>query len=270
MANTEGHTGKRGRLEDKVAVVTGSTYGIGEAIARVLSAEGAVSIVTGRTESEGKETAEKIRKEGNRAEYHRLDVTDEKQIQQVFDQVYETHGRLDILVNNAGIAGPNKPTHEYSREEWDKVFSVNVTGAAMCTKHAVPYLQKTGGGSIVYMSSIYGIVGAPDIPAYHATKAANRNMAKIDALMYAKDNIRVNSVHPGFIWTPLVEKYLQEMANRTDKKVDELREDLDSRHPIGHIGEPDDIAYGVLYLVSDEAKFVTGSELVIDGGYTSR
>jgi NAD(P)-dependent dehydrogenase (short-subunit alcohol dehydrogenase family) len=258
------------RLDGKVAVVTGSTYGIGEAIARVLSSEGAVSIVTGRTEYKGKKTAEKIQKEKNQAEYHSLDVTDEKQIQKVFTRVYEDHGRLDILVNNAGIAGPNKPTHEYSMEEWDKVFSVNVTGAAMCTKHAVPYLKKTGGGNIVYMSSIYGIVGAPDIPAYHATKAANRNMAKIDALMYAKDNIRVNSVHPGFIWTPLVEKYLQEMAKRTGKKLDELREDLDSRHPIGNIGEPDDIAYGVLYLVSDEAKFVTGSELVIDGGYTSR
>ena len=133
----------------------------------------------------------------------------------------------------------------------------------------VPYMQKHKSGNIVYVSSIYGIIGAPDVLAYHATKAANRVMAKIDALLYAKDNIRVNSVHPGFIWTPMVENFLKEQSKKTGLSIEELRTSLDQLHPIGHIGEPEDIANGVLYLVSDEAKFVTGTELIIDGGYTT-
>jgi NAD(P)-dependent dehydrogenase (short-subunit alcohol dehydrogenase family) len=258
-----------GRVEGKVAMVTGSTYGIGEAIARVLAREGAVSIITGRSQEEGKKVVEEITSTGGRAEYYPLDVTDEKRIEDVTKAVHEKYGRIDILVNNAGVAGPNKPTHEYSRIEWERVFDVNVTGAFLCTKHVVPHMQKQKSGNIVYISSIYGIIGAPDLPAYHATKAANRVMAKIDALLYAKDNIRVNSVHPGFIWTPLVENFLKEQCVKSGISCEELKKQLDSKHPIGHIGEPDDIAYGVLYLVSDEAKFVTGSELIIDGGYTA-
>ncbi len=258
-----------GRVEGKVAIVTGSTYGIGKAIAGILAREGAVSIITGRSQDEGKKAVEEITGAGGRAEYFPLDVTDEKRIEAVTKAVYDKYGRIDILVNNAGIAGPNKPTHEYARAEWESVFDVNVTGAFLCTKYAVPYMQKQKSGNIVYISSIYGIIGAPDLPAYHATKAANRVMAKIDALLYAKDNIRVNSVHPGFIWTPLVENFLKEQCAKSGLSCEELRRQLDSKHPIGHIGEPDDIAYGVLYLVSDEAKFVTGSELIIDGGYTA-
>ena len=184
--------------------------------------------------------------------------------------VAEKYGRIDILVNNAGVAGPNKPTHEYAREEWEWVFDVNVTGAFLCTKYVVPYMQRHRAGNIVYISSIYGIIGSPVFPAYHATKAANRVMAKIDALLYARDNIRVNSVHPGFIWTPMVENFLKDQSGKSGLSCEVLKKQLDSKHPIGHIiGEPDDIAYGVLYLVSDEAKFVTGSELIIDGGYTA-
>jgi NAD(P)-dependent dehydrogenase (short-subunit alcohol dehydrogenase family) len=258
-----------GRVEGKVAIITGSTYGIGEAIARVLAREGAVSIITGRSQEEGKKVVEAITNDGGKAEYYPLDVTDEEKIEEVVKAVQEKYGKIDILVNNAGVAGPNKPTHEYTRAEWEWVFDVNVTGAFLCTKHVVPHMQKQKSGNIVYISSIYGIIGAPDLPAYHATKAANRVMAKIDALLYAKDNIRVNSVHPGFIWTPLVENFLKEQCVKSGISCEELKKQLDSKHPIGHIGEPDDIAYGVLYLVSDEAKFVTGSELIIDGGYTA-
>jgi NAD(P)-dependent dehydrogenase (short-subunit alcohol dehydrogenase family) len=257
------------RVKGKVAIVTGSTYGIGEAIAKVLTKEGAISIITGRTEKEGLRVIEEIKAVGGKAEYYSLDVTDEDRVEAVARTVYNKYGKIDILVNNAGIAGPNKPTHEYSREEWEEVFNVNVTGAFLCTKHVVPYMKQQKSGNIIYISSIYGIVGAPDVPAYHATKAANRVMAKIDALLYAKENIRVNSVHPGFIWTPMVENFLKEQSRKSGISVDELRKGLDTMHPIGHIGEPEDIAYGVLYLVSDEAKFVTGSELIIDGGYTT-
>jgi len=261
---------KSGRVEGRTAIVTGSTYGIGEAIAKVLADEGAISIVTGRTEKDGEKVAEEIRTAGGAAEYYPLNVTDEKRVEEVARAVYDKYGRIDILVNNAGIAGPNKPVHEYTKEEWEKVFDVNVTGAFLCTKHVVPYMKKGGGGSIVYISSIYGIVGAHDVPAYHATKAANRIMAKTGALFYAEDNIRVNSVHPGFIWTPMVENFLEDLSQKSGVPVEELRTKLDSVHPIGHIGEPNDIAYGVLYLVSDEAKFVTGAELIIDGGYTTK
>jgi len=258
-----------GRIDGKVAVVTGSTYGIGEAIAKVLAREGAVSIVTGRSQKEGSRVVEEIVRAGGRSEYSPLDVTDETRVEEVVRAVFEKYGRIDILVNNAGVAGPNKPTHEYARVEWEWVFDVNVTGAFLCTKYVVPYMQKQKSGNIVYISSIYGIIGAPDVPAYHATKAANRVMAKIDALLYAKDNIRVNSVHPGFIWTPMVENFLKEQCVKSGITCEELKTQLDARHPIGHIGEPEDIANGVLYLVSDEAKFVTGSELIIDGGYTT-
>jgi NAD(P)-dependent dehydrogenase (short-subunit alcohol dehydrogenase family) len=261
---------EKSRLEDRVAIVTGSTYGIGESIAKVLADEGATSIITGRTVEEGERVAEEIRTAGGSAEYYPLDVTDEKRVAEVVKAVYEKHGRINVLVNNAGIAGPNKPIHEYTREEWERVFDVNVTGAFLCSKYVVPFMKKSGGGSIIYISSIYGIVGAQDVPAYHATKAANRIMAKTGALFYAKDNIRVNSIHPGFIWTPMVENFLKGQSEKSGVSVEELRKGLDSEHPIGHIGEPNDIAYGVLYLVSDEAKFVTGSELVIDGGYTTR
>ena len=174
-------------------------------------------------------------------------------------------GRIDILVNNAGVAGVSKPTDQLTEAEWDWVQAVNVKGVFFCTKHAIPALRAAGGGSIVNLSSIYGLVGAPDVPAYHASKGAVRLMTKTDALLYAPDRIRVNSIHPGFIWTPMVEGHL---ASQGD--VAEGRKAVDALHPLGHIGEPDDIAWGAVYLASDEARFVTGAELVNDGGYTAR
>ena len=174
-------------------------------------------------------------------------------------------GKISILVNNAGISGANKPVHEITSEEWDKVMNVNVKGVFLCTKYTVPHMLKNGKGSIVNLSSIYGLVGAPDVPPYHASKGAVRLMTKTDALTYAKQGIRANSVHPGYIWTPMVENHLKTMGN-----PEELRAGVGALHPIGHMGDVDDIAYGVVYLASDESKFVTGSELVIDGGYTAQ
>ena len=126
-------------------------------------------------------------------------------------------------------------------------------------------LRRAGGGSIINLSSIYGLVGAPDVPPYHASKGAVRLMSKTDALLYAPDRIRVNSVHPGFIWTSMVENYLKTLGD-----IETGRKAVDALHPLGHMGEVDDIAWGVVYLASDESKFVTGTELVIDGGYTAR
>lgn len=253
------------RLSEKVALVTGAGKGIGAATARRMAQEGAKVAVLDVDLAAAQAVAQELVDAGYQARAWRCDVTREAEVQQVFAEVVAHFGRLDVLVNNAGIAGVNKPTHEISEAEWDAVMAVNVKGVFFCTKHAVPYLKKGGGGSIINLSSIYGLVGAPDSPPYHASKGAVRLMTKTDALLYAADRIRVNSIHPGFIATPMVEGYLHQLPEE-----EKARKALEAMHPLGHLGEPDDIAWGAVYLASDEAKFVTGSELVIDGGYTCR
>jgi NAD(P)-dependent dehydrogenase (short-subunit alcohol dehydrogenase family) len=253
-------------VRGKTAIVTGGSLGIGRATCMVLAREGMKVAVTDIRDEEGEKLVEEIAERDGRARYRHLDTSDEEQVRAVFAEIADEFGGIDVLVNNAGIAGVNKPTHEITEEEWDRVMSINVKGVFFCTKHAVPYLKKAGGGAIINLSSIYGLIGGADIPPYHASKGAVRLMTKNDALLYAKDKIRVNSIHPGFIWTPLVE----ELAKSSPEGLDAFRARLDGLHPIGHVGEPDDIAHGVLYLASEEARFVTGSELVIDGGYTAR
>jgi NAD(P)-dependent dehydrogenase (short-subunit alcohol dehydrogenase family) len=216
-------------------------------------------------DAEGTELAAELSARGLQAAYWRCDVADERSVAAAIGAAVDHFGRLDVLVNNAGIAGPSKPTHELTEAEWDRVQAVNVKGVFFCTKHAIPYLRRSGGGSIINLSSIYGLVGAPDVPPYHASKGAVRLMSKTDAMIYAPDRIRVNSIHPGFIWTPMVEGHLAAQGD-----IAEGRKAVDALHPLGHIGEPDDIAWGAVYLASDEARFVTGAELVIDGGYTAR
>lgn len=254
------------RLENKVTVITGGALGIGKATCKLLAAEGSSVAITDILDEEGNELKKEITSEGGSAEFWHLDVSREEEVEKVFSEVYERFGKIDVLVNNAGISGVNKPTHEITLEEWQKVIAVNVNGVFLCTKHTIPYMRNNGGGSIINLSSIYGIIGADDIPPYHASKGAVRIMTKTDAIHYAGEGIRVNSVHPGFIWTPLVEN----MGKESEEGVEKFRENLDSLHPIGHLGEPEDIAYGILYLASEESKFVTGSELLIDGGYTSK
>jgi NAD(P)-dependent dehydrogenase (short-subunit alcohol dehydrogenase family) len=254
------------RMTDKNVIVTGGSLGIGQAACRRLALEGARVAVTDLKDEEGERVAAALRDDGAEARYWHLDVASEENVETVFDQIADTFGRIDVLVNNAGITGADKPTHETSEAEWQQVIDVNVKGVFFCTKHAVRHMRRSGGGSIVNLSSIYGIIGAPDIPAYHASKGAVRLMTKTDALLYAGEGIRVNSVHPGFIWTPLVEA----MGRNTPGGAEGFRRHLDTLHPIGHVGEPEDVANGILYLASDEARFVTGSELVIDGGYTAR
>jgi NAD(P)-dependent dehydrogenase (short-subunit alcohol dehydrogenase family) len=254
------------RLNGKVIIVTGGSLGIGKSICQVMAKEGAHVAVTDILDDEGENLAKEILSDGGSARYWHLDVSDEDEVKKVFSEVRQEYGKIDVLVSNAGISGVNKPTDEIDLKDWQRVMNINVSGAFLCTKHVVPYMREAGKGSIINMSSIYGIVGAGDIPPYHASKGAVRLMTKNDAIVFAKDKIRVNSVHPGFIWTPLVE----EMGKESGKGIEQFRNELDSLHPIGHIGEPDDIAFGVVYLASDESKFVTGSELVIDGGYTCK
>lgn len=254
------------RVKGKVAIVTGAALGLGRATAILLAKEGARVALTDLRDEEGRGVAKEIEGEGANAAYWHLDVAREKEVERVFAEIAMKFGRIDILVNNAGIAGVNKPTDEISEEEWDAVQSVNVKGVFLCTKHVIPHLRHAGGGSIINLSSIYGLIGAPDVPPYHASKGAVRLMTKTDALLYAREKIRVNSVHPGYIWTPMVEG----VGKGSCQEMNEFRRQIAALHPLGHIGEPDDIAYGILYLASDESKFVTGSELVIDGGYTAQ
>lgn len=252
------------RMKDKVAIVTGGALGIGKATCLMLAREGAQVAVTDMLDKEGQQVVAEIRAAGGKAEFWHLDVSRENEVKQTMADVHKKFGRIDALVNNAGVSGANKPTHEVTEAEWDFVTNINVKGVFFCTKHVVPYLRGQG-GSIINLSSIYGLVGAADVPPYHASKGAVRLMSKTDAMIYAADKIRVNSVHPGFIWTPMVENH----GKSTGLAQDEFKKQVASLHPLGHMGEPDDIAYGILYLASDESKFVTGTELVIDGGYTA-
>lgn len=250
------------RVQDKVVIVTGGALGIGKETSILLAKEGARVAITDVLDEPGEKLAAEITKSGGIAKYWHLDVTKEDEVKNVYNAVVKEFGKLDASINNAGISGVDKPTHELTEQDWDKGMNVNVKGVFFCTKHAVTHMLKNGSGSIVNLSSIYGLVGAGDVPHYHAAKGAVRLMAKNDAMIYAKNKIRVNSVHPGFILTPMVENF--------GKEIPGFMDNLNSLHPLGHIGEAKDIAYGILYLVSDESKFVTGSELVIDGGYTAR
>ena len=250
------------RVKDKVALITGAALGLGHAAAVRLAEEGARVAIADMLDKEGEKTARDI---GPNAAFWHLDVSKEAEVTRVIDEVVKKWGKLDILVNNAGISGVNKPTDEITEQEWDALMAVNVKGVFFCTKHAIPWLRKAGGGSIINLSSIYGIIGAGDVAPYHASKGAVREMSKNDAISYAKDKIRVNSVHPGFIWTPMVEHFAESTGQE-----EEARKAIAALHPLGHIGEPDDVAWGIVYLASDESKFVTGSELVIDGGYTAK
>jgi len=254
------------RLKGKVGIVTGGALGIGRATSLVFAREGALVAVADLLDTEGKRTVDEIKSSGGIAEYWHLDVTKEADVHNVFAMVHSRFGKIDILVNNAGISGVNKPTHEVTEQEWDTLMAVNAKGVFFCTKHAIPYMKAAGRGSIINLSSIYGLVGAADFPPYHASKGAVRLMTKNDALLYAPDNIRVNSVHPGFIWTPMVEN----VGKQAPVSAGEFRKMIDAKHPLGHMGEPNDIAWGIVYLASDESKFVTGAELVIDGGYTAQ
>jgi NAD(P)-dependent dehydrogenase (short-subunit alcohol dehydrogenase family) len=255
------------RVRDKVCIVTGAALGIGRACVRRLSESGAQVALFDVLDDAARALVAELQAAGRAAHYWHVNVSREAEVKAAIEGVADRYGAVDVLVNNAGIAGVNKPTHEVTEQEWDLVQSVNVKGVFFCTKHVIAPMRRAGGGSIINLSSIYGLVGAPDVPPYHASKGAVRLMSKTDALCYAADRIRVNSIHPGFIWTPMVEQHLRD-SGATD--IAAARRDVDKLHPLGHIGDPDDIAWGVVYLASDESKFVTGSELVIDGGYTAR
>jgi NAD(P)-dependent dehydrogenase (short-subunit alcohol dehydrogenase family) len=254
------------RVASKVAIVTGGALGIGRACALRLAEEGAAVAIFDILDQEGQVLEKELTAKGLKARYWHVDVSSESQLEKAIAAVVAHFGALDVLVNNAGVSGSIKPTHELTEAEFDHVQNINVKGVFFGTKHAIPHLRQAGGGSIINLSSIAGIVGTGGISAYHASKGAVRLMTKNDALIYAPEKIRVNSVHPGYIWTPMVENHLKRMTD----DVEAARQAAGALHPLGHLGDVDDIAWAVVYLASDESKFVTGSEIVIDGGYTAR
>jgi 3(or 17)beta-hydroxysteroid dehydrogenase len=254
------------RMRGKVAIVTGGAVGIGRACALKLAEEGAAVAVTDLNEAAAARAVDEIRRAGGDAIFVKHDAADEANWELVIRTVLDRYKRLDAVVNNAGVALARDIEHT-TLEEWRWLMSINLDGVFLGTKHAIAAMKDQRSGSIVNLSSIEGLIGDPTLAAYNASKGGVRLLTKSAALYCAKAsyNIRVNSVHPGYIWTPMVEGFLKSQGD-----VAQGRKLLDSLHPIGHIGEPDDIAYGVLYLASDESKFVTGTELVIDGGYTAQ
>jgi NAD(P)-dependent dehydrogenase (short-subunit alcohol dehydrogenase family) len=251
------------RVKGKVAIVTGGAGGIGEATAKLLAKEGASVAIVDIDDENGKRVTKEIKSAGGEVVFRQANVSKEKEVSQAFAEINKKYGKLHILVNNVGVGARRRPAHEATVEEFDRTLDINLKGTFLCTKYAVPYILKTGPGSVVNVASIYGIV-ASDVPVYDTSKGAMRAMTKADAMIYAQDNIRFNSVHPGNIQTPLFRK----LAQKIDAQgVDHAIKMLSITNPLRRMGTPEDIAYGILYLASDESSYVNGTELVIDGGF---
>jgi NAD(P)-dependent dehydrogenase (short-subunit alcohol dehydrogenase family) len=245
------------RVAGKVVLVTGAGSGIGRATAKLLAVEGATVVVTDINRAGGLETVQQI---GSKARFEEQDTSREADWKRIIDDILAREGRLDGLVNNAGILGPYPATFETETlEQWRRTLAVNVEGVFLGCKHGVPAIRQSGGGSIVNLSSLAAFLGTPNLSAYGASKGAVRQFTKTVAIDCARKGykVRCNSVHPGVILTPMGEGILssETARERTRKSI-----------PIGDFGAPEDIAYGILYLISDESRFVTGAELVIDGG----
>jgi NAD(P)-dependent dehydrogenase (short-subunit alcohol dehydrogenase family) len=249
------------RLEGKVALISGGARGMGAEAGRLFAKEGAKVVLGDVLETEGKATVEEIRVAGGEAAFVRLDVTSESDWAAAVTEAERWYGKLDVLVNNAGIGGGNR-IEDTTLADWERIMAVNSTGVFLGTRAVIPAMRRAGGGSIVNISSQLGLVGTDNSsPQYQASKGSVRLLTKATAIQYAKDGIRANSVHPGPIVTAMTER------RRADPETYRLTV---SRIPLGRYGQPVEVALGVLYLASDEASFVTGSELLIDGGWTAQ
>lgn len=248
-----------GRLEGKVALISGAARGQGAAEARLFAREGAKVVIGDVLDADLKGVADELAAAGLPVESLHLDVTSEEDWAAAVALAEKSFGGLHVLVNNAGVLSVGG-IESTTREEWDRVIAINETGVWLGMKAAVPAIRRSGGGSIVNISSIYGLIGSGGSAAYQATKGAVRLLTKTAAVEYAPEGIRVNSVHPGIIETPMV----------TQGLPTEAASQLIAATPLGRMGKPEEVAAGVLFLASDESSFVTGSELVIDGGYTTQ
>lgn len=248
-------------LSSKTAIITGASQGIGRACATTLGQEGARVVVSDLPDTGGEEFVEELTSSDIQAIFVACDVTDPEQVQHLVSTAVDEFGGLHIAVNNAGIGGERNPCGDYSFEEWQRVLNVNLNGVFLCLKEEIQTMLKSGGGSIINMASILGQVGTPDAPAYVAAKHAVVGLTKASALEYASKNIRINAVGPAYIDTPLIQPL------KEDKKTLKA---IVGMHPIGRIGEPEEIADLVAFLASDKASFMTGGYYPADGGYLSQ
>jgi len=243
------------KLKGKVAVITGGASGIGEFTARAMVNEGAKVVIADMNDELGFKLVKEL---NENAIYVHVNVTNEADTEKMIATAVSTYGKIDILVNNAGI-GSLSPTADQSLEDWRKLLAVNLDGVFLAAKHAIKAMQKSGGGSIVNIASILGHVGQAQTAAYAASKGGVVNFTRAIAVEYAKENIRVNAVCPGYINTPLLDQLDENMKNH-----------LISLHPIGRLGKSEEVAKAILFLASDDASFVTGANLLVDGGYTAQ
>lgn len=250
-----------GRIDGSIAIVTGGAKGIGRASAEMLAAEGAQVAVTDVDEEAGTETVDDITNAGGEAAFFEHDVAAEDDWERVVAATQDTFGAPDVLVNNAGIY-QIAPIDEVTVEDWRHLMDINVTGVFLGMKHCTPLMREQGHGSVINLSSVAGLVGLAGHSCYGASKGAVRTMTKDAAIELAESGVRVNSIHPAYIDT--------QMADYGAEVQGASKEELDAMHPIGHMGEPDDVAYAVVYLASEESTFVTGTELVLDGGFTAQ
>lgn len=248
-------------LENKVALVTGGTSGIGKATAIALGVAGAKVVFSGRRETEGEDVANSIRKSGAECLFIRSDVSSAADVQELIGQTVATYGRLNCAFNNAGIESPAKPLHEHSLEHFDNLMAINVRGLFLCMKYELQQMITQGSGVIINNSSISGLFAFPGTSPYVASKHAVMGLTRAAALDYAKQGIRINSVNPGLIAT--------ETLDRFTHKDPALEQQLASLVPSGRIGKPEEIAAAVVFLCSDAASYMTGQSLVLDGGYTA-
>lgn len=254
------------RLKNKVAVITGGGAGIGRATCELFAEEGAIVVVAERDEANGREVAQAIIGRGGKALFVRTDTASEASIQAMAAAAEKAFGRIDILVNNAAVFVLKGI--DASVEEWREILDVNVVGPALCAKHCVPIMRRGGGGSIVNLASISSVIAQPQMVTYNTTKAAIANMTKCMAMDLADDHIRVNAVGPGAVWTQIVQRITSEAG--MDRAAAEADPEWGGAHLLKRIADPREIAYPILFLASDEASFITGSLLMVDGGYTSR
>lgn len=254
------------RLVGKVAVITGAGSGMGAATAELFAREGAQVVVTDINRAAADEVTARISADGGTALAYAMNVADEADVARVYGEVGRSLGTIDVLVNCAGIIGVDKPTHELQESEWDALFAIDVKGVFFSTKHALPFMIAQRSGSIVNFSSIYGLTGNDEFTAYHVAKGAVTMQTKQDAAVYGAYNIRVNSVHPSTVLTPLVEG----IAHAFPGGLVEYEKVNTASQSIRRLGTPLDVAYAVLYLASDESTWVTGVALPIDGGFLAR